>query len=136
MCFALPSNAIPPLAAARDYALVSFMPGRPVLEAARELDLRPSQLADRMLVAPGDEVDRGQALAQVISTTGVLAARSPLRGRVERVDLEFGLVLVAPLAEKIELAAALPGTVTVYCARGSGSNWMNMFWVLSSSTLK
>lgn len=38
--FALPSSAIPPLPAALDYALASFTPGRPVLEAARELMAR------------------------------------------------------------------------------------------------
>ena len=38
--FALPSPAVPADRAALDYALVSFTPGRPVLEAARELMAR------------------------------------------------------------------------------------------------
>jgi transglutaminase-like putative cysteine protease len=39
-CSRCPPPAIPPQAAALDYALASFTPGRPVLEAARELMAR------------------------------------------------------------------------------------------------
>jgi transglutaminase-like putative cysteine protease len=38
--FALPSPAVPVIAAATDYARISFTPGRPLIEAARELTHR------------------------------------------------------------------------------------------------
>lgn len=87
--------------------------------AAEALGIRPRELPAYAVVDVGDEVDRGQPLARKVDADGFRAARSPIRGRVTHVDREFGIVLVAPLAERLEVRAALPGEVVRTNPRGA-----------------
>lgn len=87
--------------------------------AAEALGVRPRELPAYVVVEVGDEVDRGQALARKVDAAGFRAARSPIRGRVTHVDREFGVVLVAPLAERLEVCAGLPGEVVETSPRGA-----------------
>jgi hypothetical protein len=89
------------------------------IDAARDLEIRPDQLADHLRVEVGSEVDRGQEVARRIVSTGYLHSRSPVRGTVRSIDEEFGIVLVAPLRQELSVAAWLPGRVVEVTARGA-----------------
>jgi len=88
------------------------------VEAANELGLMPEKLEPYLRCSVGDEVERGQPLAAVISTDAVRFAKSPVRGRVERIDLKHGRVMVEPLLQELEVVAWLPGVVTEVTKRG------------------
>ncbi|WP_295540110.1 transglutaminase family protein [uncultured Thiohalocapsa sp.] len=62
--FTLPSPAVPTRSEALDYALISFTPGRPVLEAARELMARIYAEFDYDPAATGVATPLAEVLAQ------------------------------------------------------------------------
>jgi uncharacterized protein (TIGR01319 family) len=96
--------------AAREYATV---------DAAKDLDIAPSKLERFMKVAPGDEVERGQWLAARGPVGKIRHSASPVRGRVSRVDRQFGMVLIEPLLEELVVRAFLPGVVEAKTERGA-----------------
>jgi hypothetical protein len=81
------------------------------VEAAKQLGVEPSKLAPYLRVDVGDEVDRGQWLAANLREGTFKVVESPVRGKVSRVDKHFGIVLIEPLLEELQVKAWLPGTV-------------------------
>ena len=81
------------------------------VEAAKELGVEPSKLGPYLRVNAGDEVDRGQWLAANLREGGLKFVASPVRGKVNRIDKHFGIVLIEPLLEELEVRAWLPGVV-------------------------
>ncbi|HTW91330.1 MAG TPA: glutamate mutase L [bacterium] len=87
------------------------------VQAAKELDVEPDELGPYLRVNPGDEVDRGQWLAAIPKGAFRFVA-SPVRGKVNRIDKHFGIVLIEPLLEELEVKAWLPGVVQEVSDRG------------------
>lgn len=96
--------------AAREYTSVP---------AAKELGIEPGELAHWLRVEPGQEVERGQWLVAVGDPTKLRVSRSPVRGRVNRVDEAFGMVIIEPLLEEVLVRAWLPGEVSEVSDRGA-----------------
>ncbi|MBM3332461.1 hypothetical protein FJY68_11550 [candidate division WOR-3 bacterium] len=88
------------------------------VEVARELGVEPGELAPHLRVKPGDEVEREQWLASIIQGGEFKFAASPVRGKVGRIDKHFGIVLIEPLLEELEIKAWLPGVVQEVSDRG------------------
>ncbi len=87
------------------------------VKVAKELGVKPDRLGPYLKVKPGDEVDRGQWLAA--KPAGEFKfVESPVRGKVGRIDKHFGIVLIVPLLEELEVKAWLPGVVQDVTERG------------------
>jgi hypothetical protein len=88
------------------------------VEVAKGLGVEPDKLAPYLKVRPGDEVDRGQWLAAILHAGDFKSVASPVRGKVNRIDKHFGIVLIEPLLEELEVRAWLPGVVESVSDRG------------------
>ena len=87
------------------------------VEVARKLGVEPEKLGPFLKVKPGDEVDRGQWLAARLAGEFKFV-ESPVRGKVGRIDKHFGIVLIEPLLEELQVRAWLPGIVQEVTERG------------------
>jgi hypothetical protein len=81
------------------------------VEVAKGLGVEPDKLGPYLKVKPGDEVDRGLWLAEVLHGDKFKFVESPVRGKVNRIDKHFGIVLIEPLLEELQVKAWLPGIV-------------------------
>jgi hypothetical protein len=88
------------------------------VEVAKQLDIERDKLGPYLKVKPGDEVDRGQWLAEIFRGGAFKYVESPVRGKVNRVDKHFGIVLIEPLLEELQVKAWLPGVVQDVSDRG------------------
>ena len=86
------------------------------VRVAKDLGVHADRLKPYLRVAVGDELERGQWLAAI--SVGGKISKSPVRGRVSRIDKHFGMVMIEPLLEELEVEAWLPGTVESVTARG------------------
>ena len=87
------------------------------VEVAKQLGVEPDKLGPYLRVKPGDEVDRGLWLASILNGDFKFVA-SPVRGKVNRIDKHFGIVLIEPLLEELQIKAWLPGVVQDVTERG------------------
>jgi len=94
-------------------------PGPRTIDLKAELGRPMSDAAVRIRVEEGREVLPGQALAQVLTSSGLRSAVSPIRGRVERVDPGLGRVVVVPLVEELEVTAGIRGAAREVSDRGA-----------------
>jgi len=76
------------------------------------------QVKQYLRVSKGQTVERGQWLAAEISSHGIKYSASPVRGKVNRIDHGYGMVVIEPLLEELEVKAWLPGTVEETTGRG------------------
>lgn len=88
------------------------------VEVAKRLGVEPGRLGPYLKVKPGDEVERGLWLAAVLDGGAFKFVESPVRGKVNRIDKHFGIVLIEPLLEELEVKAWLPGVVQDVTERG------------------
>jgi uncharacterized protein (TIGR01319 family) len=88
------------------------------VKAAEALGVYPERLKPYLKVKVGDEVERGQWLAAKMAGGSFKRSESPVRGRVSRIDEHFGMVMIEPLLEELEVLAWLPGTVQSLSERG------------------
>jgi hypothetical protein len=88
------------------------------VEVAKELGVEPDKLGPYLKVKPGDEVDRGLWLASILHGDKFKFVESPVRGKVSRIDKHFGIVLIEPLLEELQVKAWLPGVVESVSDRG------------------
>jgi hypothetical protein len=88
------------------------------IRVAEELDIAPHRLQPYVRVQVGEVVEREQWLAAVVKPGVMRLAKSPVRGKVTRVDLRDGTIRIEPLLEEEELRAWLPGTVAEVHDRG------------------
>ncbi len=89
------------------------------VSVARELGVEPERLGPYLRVEPGQEVEVGQWLARDLQPASFRHVASPVRGRVNRIDRHFGIVLIEPLLEELAVRAWLPGTVEEVTDRGA-----------------
>jgi uncharacterized protein (TIGR01319 family) len=88
------------------------------VSVAKELGIEPDKLAPYLRVTAGEEVERGQWLAAHLQPGLIRHVESPVRGKVNRIDREFGIVLIEPLLEELQIKAWLPGVVEGVSDRG------------------
>ncbi len=88
------------------------------VKAAEELGKPPRQIERFLKVKVGQEVERGQWLAAETGPGGVRCSASPIRGKVNRIDLNFGMVVIEPLLEELEVRGWLPGSVEEVSDKG------------------
>ena len=88
------------------------------VKVAVELGKPAWQMKPFLRVEPGDPVERGQWLAADVGPKGIRYSASPVRGKVNRIDHGFGMVIIEPLLEELEVRAWLPGKVAEVSDRG------------------
>jgi uncharacterized protein (TIGR01319 family) len=88
------------------------------VKVAEELGKPAWQMKPYLRVEPGDPVERGQWLAADVGPKGIKYSASPVRGKVNRIDHGFGMVIIEPLLEELEVRAWLPGKVAEITERG------------------
>jgi uncharacterized protein (TIGR01319 family) len=88
------------------------------VKAAEDLGVYASRLKPFLRVKVGDEIERGQWVAAKPVGGSFKASVSPVRGKVSRIDQHFGMVMIEPLLEELEVLAWLPGRVESVSSRG------------------
>lgn len=81
------------------------------VRVADDLDIAPRRLLPYLRVEVGEDVERGQWLAAIMKPGVMRLAKSPVRGKVARIDLAAGIIRIEPLLEEKEVHAWLPGIV-------------------------
>jgi uncharacterized protein (TIGR01319 family) len=94
---------------AREYATV---------KVAQDLGKPAWQIRPYLRVEPGQPVERGQWLAAEVGPAGVRHSESPVRGKVNRIDFDFGMIVIEPLLEELEVRAWIPGKVEEVSEKG------------------
>ena len=90
------------------------------VRAARDLHLRPDEIKPHVRVAEGDRIERGQWLAaRWHAGTGWILSTSPVRGRVQSINYDYGVISIEPLLETLDVRAWLPGEVIEVNERGA-----------------
>jgi len=80
------------------------------VKAANELNVEPKFIKPYLKCEVGQEVEKGQWLAAIPGAIPK-ACKSPIRGKVKDINLEYGIVIIESLLEQLELNAWLPGKV-------------------------
>jgi uncharacterized protein (TIGR01319 family) len=93
--------------------------GLTTVRVARGLGVPGAKLEPWLVVATGDHVERGQILARRGRLPEMWQSQSPVRGKVSSIDLDFGLVHIAPIRKDLAVDAWLPGRVEAVTARGA-----------------
>jgi uncharacterized protein (TIGR01319 family) len=93
------------------------------INVVKELGIKPEKLDLYLRCKAGQEVEKGQILAgkHPVHTrpSGRLAGcRSPVRGKIKEINRKYGLIIVGPLSEELELNAWIPGKVDGVTERG------------------
>ena len=89
-----------------------------VVDVARELDMEPDRIKPYLKVKPGDELEREQWIAAIVESGGIKLCKSPVRGKVNRIDWKLGMVIIEPLLEELEVYSWLPGVVETVTDKG------------------
>lgn len=98
---------------------LEYMAKSSTVNAARELAVKPAELERWMKCDIGEEVEMGQTIAAIGSPTGKKhVAFSPIRGKIKEINLQYGVVIIKPLLEELQLTAWLPGSVMEVSAKG------------------
>jgi uncharacterized protein (TIGR01319 family) len=88
------------------------------VDVARELDLEPEKIKPYLKVKPGDELEREQWIAAIVLPGSIKLCKSPVRGKVNRIDRKLGMVIIEPLLEELEVYSWLPGVVESVTDKG------------------
>lgn len=81
------------------------------VKVADEMDIAPDEIKGYLKCREGQEIERGQVLAGFVGSGKGLLCRSPVRGKVKEINYEFGVIIIEPLLEELQLTAWLPGKV-------------------------
>lgn len=88
------------------------------VKVAEDLGKPAWQMKPYLRVERGQPVERGQWLAADVGPKGVRCSASPVRGKIRRIDHGFGMVIIEPLLEELEVLAWLPGRVAEVSNKG------------------
>lgn len=88
------------------------------VKVAEDLGKPAWQIRPFLKVEVGQPVERDQWLAAEIGPRGVRHSASPIRGKINRIDLNFGMVVIEPLLEELEVRGWLPGRVEEVSDKG------------------
>jgi len=87
------------------------------VKVAKELDVEPKFIIPYLKCEIGQEVEEGQWLAAIPGAIHK-TCKSPIRGKVKEINLEYGIVIIESLLEQLELSAWLPGKVENVADKG------------------
>ncbi|MCK5596910.1 MAG: glutamate mutase L, partial [Candidatus Eisenbacteria sp.] len=73
------------------------------VRVAKDLGVHADRLKPYLKVAVGDKLERGQWLAAITTGGSFRTSKSPVRGKVSRIDKHFGMVMIEPLLEELEV---------------------------------
>lgn len=92
---------------------------RVAVRAATDLGTKATELRAYLRVETGQKVEREQTLASK-GRPGVdlRVSRSPVRGTVADISLDYGIVTIEPLREELDVRAWIPGEVSEVTPRG------------------
>lgn len=89
------------------------------VNVAKEFSLEPEKAKLYIKCEPGDELEKGQIIAKRKLPSGaILKCESPIRGRVTEVNTKYGVIIIEPLREELNLEAWVAGTVDSVSDRG------------------
>jgi hypothetical protein len=88
------------------------------VSVAKDLRMRPHQIKRHLRVEVGQKVDRGQAIAAMMRPGDIRMSKSPVRGKVKEINEQFGIVMIEPLLEELEVRAWMPGRVVTVSDKG------------------
>lgn len=88
------------------------------VKVAEDLGRPAWEIKPYLRVEAGQHVERGQWLAADIRHGELKYCASPVRGKVNRIEHKFGMVVIEPLLEELEVRAWLPGIVESVSDRG------------------
>jgi len=88
------------------------------VDVAEALDLEPEKIKPYLKVKPGDELEREQWIAAIMETGDIKLCKSPVRGKVNRIDWKLGMVIIEPLLEELEVYSWLPSIVETVTDKG------------------
>ncbi|MFC1800396.1 hypothetical protein ACFL2Z_05790, partial [Candidatus Eisenbacteria bacterium] len=88
------------------------------VKVAEDLGKPAWQMKPYLRVEKGQSVERGQWLAADVGPKGIKYSASPVRGKVYRINHGFGMVIIEPLLEELEVRAWLPGKIAEVSDRG------------------
>ena len=86
------------------------------VKMAEDLQISPGHLGPYLQCEVGQEVDQGQWLAA--RTTRRRYSVSPIRGKIKDLSLEYGVAVIEPLLEELQVDAWVPGEVTEVTEKG------------------
>lgn len=87
------------------------------VKVAKELDIEPKYIIPYLKCEVSQEVEKGQWLAAIPGAIPK-TCKSPIRGKVKEINLEYGIVIIESLLEQLELNAWLPGKVENVADKG------------------
>ncbi len=89
------------------------------LNVAKEFEIRPERVKACLRCEVGQEVEKGQWIAEHRTRSGQhRVCESPIRGKIREISLEYGVVVVEPLLEELQLEAWMPGVVESITDKG------------------
>jgi hypothetical protein len=88
------------------------------VNVAKELRMRPDQIKPYLRVEVGQSIEKGQAIAGMMQPGNIRASKSPVRGKVREISEAYGIVMIDPLLEELEVRAWMPGRVETISDRG------------------
>lgn len=88
------------------------------VKVAHEMDIAPDEIKGYLKCREGQEIEQGQVLAGFLGSGKGLLCRSPVRGKVKEINYEFGVIIIEPLLEELQLTAWLPGKVESVSDKG------------------
>lgn len=93
------------------------------INAAKMLNVKPKYLKPYLKCNKGQEVEKDQLLVGRPGTgkagsASVSGCRSPIRGRIRDINPDYGIIVIEPLYEELELKAWLPGRVAEVSNKG------------------
>ena len=88
------------------------------VNVAKELGVESREIKPYLKCEIGQEVSKGQWLAAIMRPGNMKVCKSPVRGKVNRINLNYGMVIIEPLLEELEVLAWLPGKVRKISDKG------------------
>jgi uncharacterized protein (TIGR01319 family) len=94
---------------AREYTTVNV---------AHELGLDGDRIKPYLRVEVGQPLEKEQWIAAKLDANDFQVVKSPVRGKVNRIIMKYGMVVIEPLLEELEVRAWMPGVVAEVNERG------------------
>ncbi len=89
------------------------------VNVAKHYDMHPEQIKPFLVCEVGQDVEKGQVVARKGLPGDPTACKSPARGRIKEINMEYGVVIIEPLLEELQLSAWLPGRVEAITEKGA-----------------
>ena len=100
---------------------LDYAKGGKTINVVEELGIAFDKFARVVCCEVGQDVEVGQVLASLGPPDMITAKRcqSPVRGRVREINAEYGLIILEPMLEELQINAWVPGKVLSVSDRGA-----------------